>query len=88
MKLIRVTYIAREGFIHAISISGDFFTQPFVGAVRQLEGALVGAPLDEYGLRQAIDAAFAKTGVKVFGASSSDFSTAILKAKECIRDLS
>lgn len=85
-KLIRVTYVARDERIEAISLSGDFFTEPYVGAMRELEEALVGAPLDDEALRRAVGEAFAETGVKVLGANPDDFASAIIRAKRQIKE--
>ncbi|MFQ6053936.1 MAG: lipoate--protein ligase, partial [Candidatus Bathyarchaeia archaeon] len=79
-KMIRVTVVIMDGRIDGISISGDFFTQPYIGAVSKLEEALIGAPLEEEDLRRRIGEAFKKIGLKTFGAASDDFVAAILKA--------
>ncbi|OGD58095.1 hypothetical protein A3K78_00560 [Candidatus Bathyarchaeota archaeon RBG_13_52_12] len=84
-KMVRVTVVARDNKIDGISISGDFFTQPFMGAISKLEGALVGVELEEAPLLSAVSEVFAATGIKVLGAASEDFVAAILKAKEYLR---
>jgi len=80
-KLVRVTVVSEEGVIRGISISGDFFTQPYVGAVSGLEEALVGAPLEEGALRSRVDEAFRRLGLMVFGAGPEDFVAAVLKTR-------
>jgi len=78
-KLIRVTVVSEEGVIRGISISGDFFTMPFVGAVSGLEEALVGAALEETALAEAVAGAYERLGLMVFGAGIEDFVAAVLK---------
>ena len=84
-KLVRVTLVAHDNRIEGISISGDFFTQPFMGAVSKLEGALVGVELEEATLLSAVSKVFTVNGIRVLGATSEDFVAAILKAKEYLR---
>lgn len=84
-KMIRVTVVAHDNRIEGISISGDFFTQPFMGVVSKLEEALVGIELEEVPLLNAVSGVFAATGIRVLGAASEDFVVAILKAKEYLR---
>jgi len=81
-KLVRVTMVVLDDRIDGISISGDFFTQPYMGAISRLEEALAGAPLEEDALKGRIREAFARIGLKTFGATPDDFAAAILKAKE------
>jgi hypothetical protein len=80
-KLVRVTVVSEEDLISGISISGDFFTQPYVGAVSGLEDALVGVPIEESALRSRVNEAFERLGLMVFGAGPEDFVTAVLKTK-------
>jgi lipoate-protein ligase A len=53
-KMIRVVLISEDDRIAGVSISGDFFTQPYVGGISGLEERLVGTPLDEDALRGAV----------------------------------
>ena len=80
-KLIRILLVSNEESIENISISGDFFTQPYTGAVEKLEELLVGAELNKEALTKRIKESFEKIGLMVFGASQEDFVEAILKAK-------
>jgi lipoate-protein ligase A len=80
-KLIRILLVSKEDTIENISISGDFFTQPYTGAVDKLEESLVGAELTKEALTERIGKAYESIGLMVFGASQEDFVEAILKAK-------
>ena len=79
-KLIRVTLVSLEDRIHRISISGDFFTQPYVGPISIIEEALKGETLTRKPLKEKIERILKKEGVQIFGATPEDFATAILKA--------
>jgi lipoate-protein ligase A len=81
-KMVRVTLVSHDNRIEGISISGDFFTQPFIGAVDRLEEALVGVEIDETALKGAVSKAINDSGMRVLGANPDDFVAAILKAKE------
>ncbi len=80
-KLIRVLLVSHEDKIENINISGDYFTQPYTGAMEKVEESLVGTDLTEVALSNRIRETFKATGLKVFGASQEDFVEAILKAK-------
>lgn len=80
-KLIRVTLVAEDEAIAGISLSGDFFTRPYVGAITGLEEALVGTPLDEESIKERVGRAFEALGLVIFGASHEDIVTAIMKAR-------
>ncbi len=80
-KLIRVTVLILDGKIDGISISGDFFTHPYIGAISKLEEALIGVPLEEKALRDRIKGEFKRIGLKTLGATPEDFVTAIIKTK-------
>jgi lipoate-protein ligase A len=80
-KLIRVTVVSEEGVIRGVSISGDFFTVPFMGAVEGLEEALVGVALEEGALAEAVARAYERLGLMVFGAGQGDFVEVLLKAR-------
>jgi lipoate-protein ligase A len=80
-KMIRILLVSREDSIEDISISGDFFTQPYTGAIEKLEAALKGATLEKDALTQRMKEAFESIGLMVMGAQQGDFVEAILKAK-------
>lgn len=80
-KLIRILLVSNEKTIENISISGDFFTQPYTGAIDKLEESLVGAELTKEALSERIKEAYESIGLMVFGASQEDFVEAILKAR-------
>jgi lipoate-protein ligase A len=80
-KLIRILLVSNEDSIENISISGDFFTQPYTGAIEKLEIALKGAPLEKEVLSARMKEAFGSIGLMVMGATQDDFVEAILKAK-------
>ncbi|MHA1713036.1 MAG: lipoyl protein ligase domain-containing protein [Candidatus Ranarchaeia archaeon] len=79
-KLIRVTLIAQDGRIQGLSVSGDFFTQPYRGAISSLEKLLVGTLLEPQALGEKVAMAFKRIGLSLYGASPGDLSNAILKA--------
>ena len=80
-KLIRVTMETVEDRIGDISISGDFFTEPHIGAIEKLEQSLVGVSLDKVALRERILMCFDSLGLSVVGGGVDDFVEAILVAK-------
>lgn len=80
-KMIRVILVSEDDIVSAISISGDFFTIPYEGAIEKLEKAIVGTRLDESALKNQIDATFKEIGIMTMGASLEDFVEAIMKAK-------
>ena len=80
-KLIRVTMVVVNDKIDGISISGDFFTRPYIGAVSRLEEGLKGLLLEEEALKTQIGKLFDETGLSMFGANQEELVTAILKAK-------
>lgn len=80
-KLIRILLVSNEDKIEDISISGDFFTQPYTGAVEKLEESLKGVELTKDSLGERIKESFENIGLMVFGAAQEDFVEAILKAK-------
>ncbi len=79
-KLIRVTLVKREETIDGISISGDFFTQPFLGVITAIEKALHGAKVEETILRKRVEKIFTELGIFVYGFSQEDLVKTILKA--------
>ncbi|MCK4900168.1 MAG: hypothetical protein KAS38_15415, partial [Anaerolineales bacterium] len=81
-KMVRITMVSIENTIERISISGDFFTQPYLGAISQLEDALKGASLEKPALQERMTTAFQSIGLRTLGASPDDFVEAILKAKK------
>jgi lipoate-protein ligase A len=80
-KLIRVVLVSEEDRIADVSISGDFFTQPYTGALEQLEKHLKGTHLREDALLARINEAYKVIGLTVFGAGPEDFMKAIMKAR-------
>ena len=81
VKMIRVILISEEDRIAGISLSGDFFTQPYIGVIRKLEEKLTGVKLQEEKLQDTISEAYKNLGLMTFEASEEDFVTAIMKAK-------
>jgi hypothetical protein len=79
--MIRILLVSNEDVIHDISISGDFFTQPYTGAIEQLEEKLKGAKLEKDVLSARVKEAYESIGLMVFGAQQEDFVEAILKAR-------
>jgi hypothetical protein len=80
-KLIRITLVTGEDAIAGISISGDFFTQPYIGAIEELEAAFIGTVLEEKELNERVNEVFDELGLMLFGATRKDLVAAILKAK-------
>ena len=80
-KLIRILLVSNEDIVESISISGDFFTQPYTGVVEKLEESLVGTELNKDALTVAVKESFESIGMMVFGANQEDFVEAILKAR-------
>ena len=80
-KMIRILLVSREDTIESISISGDFFTQPYTGAIQKLEEALKGTRLEKEALAERIKEAYESIGLMVMGAQQQDFVEAIMKAK-------
>jgi lipoate-protein ligase A len=80
-KMIRILLVSNEETIENISISGDFFTQPYMGALEKLEESLIGVKLEREELAKKVKESFESIGLMVFGASQDDFVKAILKAK-------
>jgi len=79
-KLIRVTLVSLNDRIHRISISGDFFTKPYVGPISRIEEALSGENLNRKSLKEKIERILKEKDLKIFGATPEDLTTAILKA--------
>jgi lipoate-protein ligase A len=80
-KMIRVLLVAEDQKIIHVTLSGDFFTQPYVGAVEKIEYLLEGTPLIRNEISKKIEKGFMDTGLMVYGASQKDFVDAIMKAK-------
>ncbi len=80
-KLIRVTVEIHGNKISEISISGDFFTQPYTGALTKLEQELIGTLIQEKILKNKIEKVMAETDLKIFGATPKDLVEAIIKTK-------
>jgi lipoate-protein ligase A len=79
-KMIRVVLVSEEGCIRDLSLSGDFFTIPYTGALEQLEKTLVGSRLEREPLTARVKEGFSTAGLTVMGASINDFVEAILRA--------
>jgi lipoate-protein ligase A len=80
-KIVRILLVSREDKVQDINISGDFFTQPYVGAIEKLEESLKGVKLEREALSLRIKEAYRSIALRVFGAQPEDFVEAILKAK-------
>ncbi|MFQ6077298.1 MAG: hypothetical protein ACE5Z5_14425 [Candidatus Bathyarchaeia archaeon] len=78
-KLIRVTMEIAFDRIGDILISGDFFMLP-EGVLQELEGALVGAPLERGEVLRRVELFYARTGVQTPGIVPEDFAEAVMKA--------
>lgn len=78
-KLIRVSLTVEGDRIVDIKITGDFFMHP-EEAITGLESRLRGLKLNEALLQKQTEEYLKSRNVKVLGASSNDFATAILKA--------
>jgi lipoate-protein ligase A len=81
-KLIRITMETVDDHISEISISGDFFTDPHIGAIEKLERSIIGASLNKEDLRQRILAGFNNLRLTVTGMTIDDLVGAILTAKD------
>jgi lipoate-protein ligase A len=81
-KLIRITMETVDDHINEISISGDFFTDPHIGAIEKLERSINGASLNKEDLQQRILAGFNNIGLTVTGMTIDDLVTAILTVKD------
>lgn len=80
-KMIRIVLVSKEDKIEDIVISGDFFTQPYTGAITKMEGRLIGAKLERDALQKQVKETFEALGLRVLGAEREDFVEAIMKAK-------
>ena len=81
-KLIRITMETVDDHINEISISGDFFTDPHIGAIEKLERSINGASLNKEDLQQRILVEFNNLGLTVTGMTIDDLVAAILTAKD------
>ena len=81
-KLIRITMETANNRINDISISGDFFTDPYIGGIEKLERLLVGVSLDKQKLRDRITSSFDSLGLKTTGMTADDLVQAILNTYE------
>jgi lipoate-protein ligase A len=79
-KMIRVILVSEEGHVKEVSISGDFFTIPYTGALEKLEATLVGAELEKEQLLIRVQASFLELGLIMIGAAPEDIMEAILMA--------
>jgi lipoate---protein ligase len=80
-KMIRILLVSNENKIEDIVISGDFFTQPYTGPIKQLERSLIGTKLDQESLENKVNETFETLKLRVLGADKEDFVQAILKTK-------
>jgi len=83
-KLVRVTLEIIDDRINEIAVSGDFFTQPYRGAISMLEKALVAIPVEEEALRSKISEASERIGLKLLGVTQQDLVEAILEARASV----
>lgn len=79
-KLIRVTALVDRERIAEIAFSGDFFTVPVDWPLSSLERALVGSPLQHSEIEARAESVLENEGVRVFGATASDFASAVMEA--------
>ncbi len=79
-KLLRITLLSREGRIEEIEISGDFFTQPFVGHLGELERALVGTRVQAASIQSVVSQWERTYQVKLLGIGSADLVSTIVEA--------
>ena len=79
-KMIRVVLVSEEGRIRDLSISGDFFTVPYTGALEKFEGGLVGSRLMREQHTVRVRKGLVEAGLIIIGASPDDFVEAIMKA--------
>jgi lipoate-protein ligase A len=80
-KMIRIILVSEENVVSAISISGDFFTVPYEGAIEKLEKDIIGTRLEMDALKKQIEDSFKTIGLVTMGATQQDFVEAIIKAK-------
>ena len=79
-KMIRVILVAVDDHIKDILISGDFFTQPYIGAISILEENLTGTPIEKNLILDKVEKTMEETGIRILGATGKDITNAILKA--------
>ncbi len=80
-KLIKVQLSVKGNMIEKIKVTGDFFLHP-EELIEELEEALVGQALNEYGLTKIIKAILEKNKATLLGASPEDFAKCIMMAGE------
>jgi len=80
-KLIKVQLLERDGKIHEIKITGDFFLHP-EDLIEDLEKALIGKPLKERDLAECIRNLIQNREATLLGASPEDFAKCILMADD------
>jgi lipoate-protein ligase A len=81
-KLIRITMETVDDHISEISISGDFFTDPYIGAIENLERKIIGTSLNKEDLREKIIVGLNDLDLKIAGMNVDDLVNAILIAKD------
>lgn len=69
--LLRVRMLVRDGLIAELELSGDFTCLPESG-VERLAAALVGAPLEERGLRSSLERVLAELRLDMPGVNTED----------------
>jgi lipoate-protein ligase A len=75
--LIRVTGINRDGVLHDIHISGDFFVYP-ADRLPELENALENTPATAEAIQQTIVEFYQQSGVEIPGVQPEDFTKALI----------
>lgn len=80
-KLIKVQLSKKAGRITRVKITGDFFLHPET-LIDDLEGSLLGRPLDEKDLAAFIQSYVEKEQAAMLGASPGDFAKCIMMAAE------
>jgi lipoate-protein ligase A len=79
-KLIKVKLWTEGESISKVTITGDFFLHPEY-VLENIEAALIDVPLLEVEITSAIDTVIQEEEATLIGATSSDFSRAILRAE-------
>jgi len=75
--LLRATAIEREGHLHDVHLSGDFFVFPSNGLV-QLEAALEGVATDTETIENHIAEFYQRNAIEAPGVTPADFTMALI----------
>jgi lipoate-protein ligase A len=75
--LLRITTINRDGILHDVHISGDFFIFPAISLV-DLEKTLEGVKLDSQQITSTVESFYKSHGVESPGVLPSDFSRVLI----------